>query len=133
MSSTNIPIQGLEAVVDPAYRWQMPRVESSAKKQGTNGAFTLVSNMANIAACLHRSPAEVSQFLGIELSCRASWRPSDGETRLAGGFTQQTVQNAIFKYIEVGFRHGFWFLAITWPLACAALCALPELQTPSSI
>ena len=49
--SRMIPIQGLEPVIDRAYRWTMPMLISTAKKQGTNGAFTLISNMASPQAC----------------------------------------------------------------------------------
>ena len=89
-----IPIRGIKEINDASYRYQMPKVSIRVEGRG-NGIKTRLLNIYDIAITLHRNPTEIIHFITYELGTRIKT-----DNIINGSYTQQIIQQAIFKYIE---------------------------------
>ena len=95
MSSQPIPIAGVQAVLDPYYRYTMPPWQIAIAKSNT----TLTTNINQVASSLHRLPKEVMKILAMELAVSSSWK--DGKASLKSIHSVQTLQNKLSRYIDI--------------------------------
>jgi len=59
-------------VVDPFYRYKMPRLVAKVEGKG-NGVKTVIPNMVDIAKSLERPPTYVTKFFGCELGAQTQF------------------------------------------------------------
>ena len=62
-----INISGNVEVVDPNYRYRMPRIVGKVEGRG-NGIKTVLFNITELAQSLNRDPQEVTKFFGTSPS-----------------------------------------------------------------
>lgn len=108
-----INIAGTRPIDDPAYRYQMPRLQTKIEGRG-NGIKTVVVNMNEIAQALHRDPAEVTKFFGCELGAQTTYSVDTAKSVVNGAHQAGDMQNHLGRYIEAF-------------VLCSA-CRLPETQ-----
>jgi translation initiation factor 2 beta subunit (eIF-2beta)/eIF-5 len=93
MSQLNIA--GLTPVVDPCYRYQMPRLE--VKYEGGNSK-TIITNLSAVSKALDREVAEILKYFSYELGTRAY---HDGQNSIVKGMCTRTeFQHLLSRYIE---------------------------------
>jgi translation initiation factor 5 len=108
-----INIAGTRPIDDPAYRYQMPRLQTKIEGRG-NGIKTVVVNMNEVAQALHRDPAEVTKFFGTELGAQTTYNVETAKSVVNGAHQVGDMQNHLSRYIEAF-------------VLCSA-CRLPETQ-----
>lgn len=108
-----INIAGTRPIDDPAYRYQMPRLQTKIEGRG-NGIKTVVVNMNEVAQALHRDPAEVTKFFGTELGAQTTYNAETAKSVVNGAHQVGDMQNHLSRYIEAF-------------VLCNA-CRLPETQ-----
>lgn len=94
----NIPT----SVVDPSYRYKMPRLISKKESRGT-GSKTCIMNMGDVACNLNRNPIYCVKFFGYELGASTSYSNKKGEgerTIINGHHDTQVFQGLLDKFIE---------------------------------
>ncbi len=97
--ATFVNIAGLTEVVDPDYRYKMPRIQGKVEGRG-NGIKTAVVNMRDVAYSLHREPGEVTKFFGCELGAQTNWNEGTERSIVNGSHTDAMLQSLLIKYIE---------------------------------
>lgn len=70
-------ISGSREVVDPTYRYKMPRMVTRTEGKG-NGVRTCIVNMKEISDSLLRMPDIVTKFFGVELGAQSRWESEVG-------------------------------------------------------
>ncbi len=95
-----VNIAGLTEVVDPDYRYKMPRIQGKVEGRG-NGIKTAVVNMRDVALSLHREPGEVTKFFGCELGAQTNWNEETERSIVNGSHTEAALQSLLAKYIEL--------------------------------
>ncbi len=98
--ATFVNIAGLAEVVDPDYRYKMPRIQGKVEGRG-NGIKTAVVNMRDVANSLHREPGEVTKFFGCELGAQTNWNEGTERSIVNGSHTDAMLQSLLCKYIEL--------------------------------
>ncbi len=98
--ATFVNIAGLTEVVDPDYRYKMPRIHGKVEGRG-NGIKTAVVNMRDVAYSLHREPGEVTKFFGCELGAQTNWNEGTERSIVNGSHTDAMLQSLLAKYIEL--------------------------------
>jgi len=94
----NIP----SSVVDPSYRYKMPRLISKKESRGT-GSKTCIMNMGDVAGALKRNPIYCVKFFGYELGASTSYTNKKGEgerTIINGHHDTEVFQGLLDKFIE---------------------------------
>ncbi len=95
-----INIAGSTPVDDPEYRYKMPSVFGKIEGRG-NGIKTVIPNISEVALALHREPGEVNKFFGTELGAQTTYNADTDRAVVNGAHTDQVLQEAIKKYIDV--------------------------------
>ncbi len=89
-------IAGLKPIIDPTYRYKMPKLVSKTQSRG-NGIKTVITNIHAISRALHRNSEEVLKYLGYTL---CSHTKLGDEAVVNGEFTQSLLQDRLAKYID---------------------------------
>jgi len=92
-------IQGLEPVVDPNYRYKMPKLMAKIEGRG-NGIKTVVDNCSDIAQSLDRSAGEVIKFFGCDLGAQSKYVEDEDKAIVNGAHNTVTLQQKLSIYIE---------------------------------
>jgi translation initiation factor 5 len=79
---------------DPSYRYTMPKAQCKLEKQKT-----VVENLKDIGASLHRHPEEILQYIGCKLNSQAT-KDKHGKHYVKGDH-RDTIQELIFEYIDI--------------------------------
>ncbi len=95
-----VNIAGLTEVVDPDYRYKMPRIQGKVEGRG-NGIKTAVVNICDVANSLYREPGEVTKFFGCELGAQTNWNEGTERSIVNGSHTDAMLQSLLTKYIEL--------------------------------
>ena len=98
MFSTKVNICGLKDIVDPNYRYKRD-VEILKYEGKGNGKKTRFVNIDEISQQLHRTPDELTKFLGIDLSTSTNY--IDNAAIINGHIRQDDMKKSLRKYIEI--------------------------------
>lgn len=92
-----INISGLTPVVDPAYRYKMPRIMGKVEGRG-NGIKTVLINVTDVGTSLNREAAEITKFFGCELGAQTTF--ATDRAIVNGSHRDPDLQQFLHKYIE---------------------------------
>lgn len=92
-----INICGLTPVVDPAYRYKMPRILGKVEGRG-NGIKTVLMNVTDVATSLNREAPEITKFFGCELGAQTTY--ATDRAIVNGSHRDTDLQQGLHKYIE---------------------------------
>jgi len=92
-------IAGLEPVIDPNYRYKMPKLVAKIEGRG-NGIKTVVDNCSDIALSLDRSAGEVIKFFGCDLGAQSKYSEDEDKAIVNGAHTTPTLQQKLSVFIE---------------------------------
>jgi translation initiation factor 5 len=84
---------------DAAYRYKMPRLMGKVEGRG-NGIKTVVVNIVDLGAALHRDPDEVLKFMGCELGAQIIWIPEQERGIVNGAHTDEALQALVHLYVD---------------------------------
>jgi translation initiation factor 5 len=84
---------------DPAYRYKMPRVVGKVEGRG-NGIKTVIVNIMELGAALHRDPDEVNKFMGCELGAQTSFIPEQERAIVNGAHQDDVLQDLVYLYVD---------------------------------
>lgn len=94
-----INIAGLTPVVDPAYRYKMPRIMGKVEGRG-NGIKTVLVNVNDVATALKRDAPEITKFFGCELGAQTTFSADSDRAIVNGSHRDADLQQNLHKYIE---------------------------------
>lgn len=94
-----INIAGLTPVVDPAYRYKMPRIMGKVEGRG-NGIKTVLMNITDVATALKRDAPEITKFFGCELGAQTTYAAESDRAIVNGSHRDPDLQQNLHKYIE---------------------------------
>ena len=96
--STKVNICGLKDIEDSNYRYK--RDQEILKYEGKgNGKKTRFVNIYEISQQLHRTPDELTKFLGIDLSSSTNY--VDKAAIINGHIRQENIEKSLRNYIEI--------------------------------
>ena len=84
---------------DAAYRYKMPRLMGKVEGRG-NGIKTVVVNIVDLGAALHRDPDEVLKFMGCELGAQIIWIPEQERGIVNGAHADEALQALVHLYVD---------------------------------
>jgi translation initiation factor 5 len=74
---------------DPNYRYKMPRIQGKIEGRG-NGIKTVLTNAAEVARCLKRTPEQLTKFIGLQVG--ANSRIEDQKSIVNGAIETRMLQ-----------------------------------------
>lgn len=92
-------ISGTREVVDPTYRYRMPRMVTRTEGSG-NGIKTCIVNMKEIADALVRVPEIVTKFFGVELGAQSRWESGSEKSTVNGDHSSSSLQKLLNVFID---------------------------------
>ena len=92
-------ITGSRVVVDPTYRYKMPRLEARIEGRG-NGIRTCLWNMDEVADALNRPSDIVTKFFGVELGAQSRWEAEAQKSTVNGAHTAADCQRLMNMFID---------------------------------
>lgn len=92
-------ISGTREVVDPTYRYRMPRMVTRTEGSG-NGIKTCIVNMKEISEALVRMPEIVTKFFGVELGAQCRWEAGAGKSTVNGAHSPSSLQKLLNVFID---------------------------------
>ena len=96
--STKVNICGVKDIEDSNYRYK--RDQEILKYEGKgNGKKTRFVNIDEISQQLHRTPDELTKFLGIDLSSSTNY--IDKNTIINGHIRKENIEKSLRNYIEI--------------------------------
>ena len=98
MFSTKVNICGLKDVIDPSYRYKRDLEILKYEGKG-NGKKTRFVNIDEISQQLHRTPDELTRFLGIDLSTSTNY--VDNSAIINGHIRKDDMDKSLRNYIEL--------------------------------
>ena len=98
MFSTKVNICGLKDVIDPSYRYKCDLEILKYEGKG-NGKKTRFVNIDEISQQLHRTPDELTRFLGIDLSTSTNY--VDNAAIINGHIRKDDMHKSLRNYIEL--------------------------------
>ena len=98
MFSTKVNICGFKDIVDPNYRYKRDLEILKYEGKG-NGKKTRFVNIDEISHQLHRTPDELTKFLGIDLSTSTNY--VNNAAIINGHIMKDEMEKSLRKYIEI--------------------------------
>ena len=92
-------ICGAKEVVDPSYRYRMPRLVARIEGRG-NGIRVCIVNMEAIATALNRPPDIVTKYFGVELGAQSRWEADAEKCTVNGSFATPDLQRLLNTFID---------------------------------
>ena len=98
MFSLKVNICGLKDIVDPNYRYKRDLEIIKYEGKG-NGKKTRFVNINEISQQLHRTPDELTKFLGIDLSTSTNY--TNNVAIINGHIRKDDMEKSLRNYIEI--------------------------------
>lgn len=94
-----INISGSEDIIDPEYRYKMPKIITKTEGRG-NGIKTLIVNCYELAESLQRAPEELCKFFGCDLGTQSKYNSKERRAIINGEFNSSFLQERLKTYID---------------------------------
>jgi len=85
-------------IIDPYYRYKMPRIIGQYKGRG-NGCKTVITNLSDVAKSLSREPTEILKYIGYSTGSQTSITKDD-EYIVNGFIENEDLLKHIYTYAE---------------------------------